>query len=73
MVMALYAAPMRRLALVVGTLAALAGLVFALQGVGFLPGSYMTGDRLWLIIGSIMVIAGIGLAAWGRTGGGVAG
>ena len=43
---------MRRAAFVIGLLAALAGLVFSLQGAGILPGSYMTGDRLWLVIGT---------------------
>jgi hypothetical protein len=63
--MPLYAGPMHRLALYGGGLSALAGLVFALQGANILPGSYMTGDRLWLIIGAVMVVGGIGLAAWG--------
>ena len=57
---------MRRVAVVIGLLVALAGLVFALQGAGILPGSYMTGDRLWLIIGLAMLVAGAGLAAWAR-------
>ena len=57
---------MRRVALVIGLLAALAGLVFSLQGAGILPGSYMTGDRLWLVIGIVMLAAGVGLAAWAR-------
>jgi hypothetical protein len=61
---------MHRLALYGGGLSALAGLVFALQGANILPGSYMTGDRLWLIIGAVMVVGGIGLAAWGRSGSG---
>jgi hypothetical protein len=43
-------------------LAALAGAVFALQGAGVLPGSYMTGDRTWLVIGSVMVVGGLALA-----------
>ncbi|HET6746308.1 MAG TPA: hypothetical protein VFH90_10750 [Candidatus Limnocylindria bacterium] len=57
---------MRRIALAIGLLAALAGLVFALQGAGILPGSYMTGDRLWLVIGLAMLAAGVALAAWAR-------
>ena len=57
---------MRRRTLVIGLLVALAGAVFALQGAGFLPGSVMTGDRLWLVIGAVMVVAGVGLAAWSR-------
>jgi hypothetical protein len=57
---------MRVSTLVIGLLIALTGAVFALQGAGFLPGSYMTGDRLWLVIGSVMVVVGVGLAAWSR-------
>jgi hypothetical protein len=57
---------MRVAALVIGLLIALAGAVFALQGAGFLPGSYMTGDRLWLVIGAVMVVVGLGVAAWSR-------
>jgi hypothetical protein len=59
---------MRRAALVIGLLIALAGGVFSLQGGGILPGSYMTGDRLWLVIGLLMLVAGAGLIAWGRRG-----
>ena len=55
---------MRRSALIVGLLVALAGAVFALQGAGILPGSYMTGDRLWLVIGVVMVALGLGLVGW---------
>jgi hypothetical protein len=55
---------MRRVALVIGLLAALAGLVFSLQGAGILPGSYMTGDRLWLVIGLAMLAAGVAVAVW---------
>jgi hypothetical protein len=56
----------RTLTLVIGVLAALAGAVFALQGAGVLPGSYMTGDRTWLVIGSVMVVGGLALAWWAR-------
>ena len=61
-----YAGPMRTLVLVVGILVALAGAVFALQGAGILPGSYMTGDRLWLVIGMVMVPVGLAMAWWAR-------
>ena len=58
--------PMRTIVLVVGLLVALAGAVFALQGAGILPGSYMTGDRLWLVIGLVMVPIGLAMAWWAR-------
>jgi hypothetical protein len=50
---------------VVGGLILLAGAVFAGQGLGYIPGSYMTGDIKWFWIGSAMVVVGlaIGIAA----------
>ena len=42
----------------VGALVLLAGAVFAGQGLGYIPGSYMTGDMKWFWIGGAMVIAG---------------
>jgi hypothetical protein len=40
----------------------LAGAVFAGQGLGFIPGSYMTGDIKWFWIGGVMVVVGLVLA-----------
>ena len=50
---------------VLGVLMVLAGGVFAGQGLGYIPGSYMTGDIKWFWIGSGMVVAGLGLGAVG--------
>jgi hypothetical protein len=36
---------------VLAAIAALVGLVWALQGAGILPGSFMSGDPVWLVIG----------------------
>ena len=49
---------------VVGLLVFLAGAVFAGQGLGYIPGSSMTGDIKWFWIGLVMVILGAALAAW---------
>jgi hypothetical protein len=51
---------------VVGALILLAGAVFAGQGLGYIPGSYMTGDIKWFWIGAGMVIVGLslGVGAW---------
>jgi len=46
---------------VVGALVLLAGAVFAGQGLGYIPGSYMTGDMKWFWIGSAMVVGGAAL------------
>ena len=53
---------MRTLSLVIGGIAILAGAVWILQGSGVLPGSFMTGPRMWLIIGVIVGIVGLALA-----------
>jgi len=43
----------------------LAGAVFAGQGLGYIPGSVMTGDMKWFWIGSVMVVVGLALAFYG--------
>ena len=48
---------------VVGALILLAGAIFAGQGLGFIPGSYMTGDMKWFWIGSGMIVVGLVLGA----------
>jgi polyferredoxin len=48
---------------VVGVLVLLAGAVFAGQGLGFIPGSFMTGDIHWFWIGSGMIVVGLALGA----------
>jgi hypothetical protein len=50
-----------------GVLLVLIGLVWVLQGSGVLQGSFMTGQKLWLIIGVIVGLAGLGLAYLGLT------
>jgi hypothetical protein len=53
---------------VVGLLILLAGAVFAGQGLGYIPGSYMTGDIKWFWIGSAMVLVGLALGVAGFLG-----
>jgi hypothetical protein len=48
---------------IVGVLLILTGSVFFLQGVGILPGSYMSGQIRWAFNGSVAVLIGIGLLA----------
>jgi len=50
---------------VVGALILLAGAVFAGQGLGKIPGSFMTGDVKWFWIGSAMVVVGLALGVVG--------
>jgi hypothetical protein len=42
----------------------LLGAVWALQGIGLLPGSFMTGRLMWTIIGVPVAAAGIAMAWW---------
>jgi hypothetical protein len=42
----------------------LIGVVWILQGVNILPGSFMTGDIKWAVFGAIMAIAGAALVYW---------
>ena len=46
--------------LVVGILCGLLGLVWIGQGLNFIPGSFMTGQLQWAIIGLVLVV----VAAW---------
>ena len=45
-----------------GVIAIVVGLVWILQGAGVLPGSFMTGQTMWLIIGIVVAALGVGLA-----------
>ena len=48
---------------VIGVLVVLVGAVFAGQGLGYIPGSVMSGDIHWFWIGGAMVVAGLALLA----------
>jgi hypothetical protein len=48
-----------RLLIVVGALATIAGVVFALQGFGVLGGSVMSGSSVWATLGPIIALAGL--------------
>ena len=50
---------------VLGVLVLLIGAGFAGQGLGFIPGSAMTGDIKWFWIGSVMVVVGLALGFFG--------
>jgi hypothetical protein len=51
--------------LVLGTLLAIAGVVWTLQGLGFIGGSFMTGATIWAVIGPITALVGLLIAATG--------
>jgi hypothetical protein len=59
---------MRYVLLIVGGLIILMGGVWLLQGISILPGSFMTGQTFWavmgvvfMVVGSLLVLAGFRL------------
>lgn len=59
---------MRMIGTVLGILVALGGAVWIAQGLNlpFAPGSFMTGDRTWIVLGAIAVVGGVALVAAAR-------
>ncbi|HSO93096.1 MAG TPA: hypothetical protein VLS53_01325 [Candidatus Dormibacteraeota bacterium] len=52
---------MKTLSLVLGIIALITGGIWILQGVGILPGSFMSGQGMWLVIGLVVAAAGLAL------------
>src|ERR1017187_4305767 len=50
---------------VVGVVIAIAGAVWALQGLGVIGGSFMSGATVWAVIGPVVALAGLAIAAVG--------
>jgi hypothetical protein len=46
---------------IIAVLIILAGMIWFLQGIGILPGSFMTGQIQWAIYGAVAFVVGIGL------------
>ena len=59
---------MRIAMMVAGVLLFFVGCVWILQGINVLPGSFMTGQTKWAVIGTITVIVGIVLVVLARRG-----
>jgi hypothetical protein len=57
---------MRTVLRILGVLLAFMGTVWFLQGINVLPGSFMTGQTKWAIIGGVAFVAGIVLLAVAR-------
>jgi len=49
---------------IVGALLVLAGVIWILQGISILPGSFMTGQIIWAINGAISAVIGAGILAF---------
>lgn len=52
---------MRLITRIVGVLLILTGIVWFLQGINVLPGSFMTGQIQWAEYGALAMAAGLGL------------
>ena len=46
---------------IIGILLILPGIIFFMQGINVLPGSFMTGQTQWAINGGILIVVGAGL------------
>jgi hypothetical protein len=46
-------------------LIAIAGVVWTLQGLGFIKGSVMTGVTLWVLIGPLIALCGLAVTVTG--------
>ncbi len=59
---------MRTGGIVLGVLMILGGLVWMAQGLNlpFAPRSFMTADRLWILIGAVTAGAGVVVVGWAR-------
>jgi hypothetical protein len=55
---------MRIFGSIVGGLMIAAGIIWILQGVNILPGSFMTGEIAWAWRGTLIAITGILLVWW---------
>jgi MYXO-CTERM domain-containing protein len=53
------------LLVVIGVAATVAGVVWTLQGLGYVGGSFMSGATVWAVIGPVVALAGLVLVAAG--------
>ena len=51
--------PARIVMIMIGAFAVVVGLIWIGQGLNLIPGSFMTGDRTWLVIGLVLLVAGV--------------
>jgi hypothetical protein len=55
----------RFLLIVAGLFIALAGVIFALQGVGVIGGSFMSSTTTWAVTGPLIALVGLALVVLG--------
>lgn len=58
----------RRLAIGLGALLVVVGVVWTLQGLGYLGGSVMSGVTFWAVVGPVVALLGLLLAVVGGRG-----
>jgi len=51
---------------VAGVLCCVVGVIWILQGINVLPGSFMTGHMKWAVYGAFLLLAGVGLSVAAR-------
>ena len=56
---------MRWLLVVLGAVIFVAGIIFMLQGLGDIGGSAMSGKTTWAVLGPIIAVVGLAVAAIG--------
>ena len=57
---------------IVGIVFVVLGVLWSLQGLNVLPGSVMSGQSMWLVIGILLALVGLWLLSTLRRGRGVA-
>jgi hypothetical protein len=51
---------------IAGALAVVIGVIWLLQGLNVLPGSFMTGQIRWAVYGAVVAVVGAGVVVWAR-------
>jgi len=59
------ARPARTISIVLGVIALLLGGLWIGQGLNVIPGSFMTGNRMWFWIGLVVAVVGVVLIVLG--------
>ena len=57
---------MKLILTIAGVVAVILGCVWILQGIGVLPGSFMTGQIQWAIYGAVLAVVGVVVIIWAR-------
>ena len=60
---------MRWVLIVLGGLMVVMGGTWLLQGVGILPGSFMTGQVFWAVVGALVLVVGAASCYFGARAG----